>query len=49
MEVNKMEYVYTAMLLHKAGQKVDEANVKKVLESESKLQKHSNQKTLHDS
>lgn len=26
-----MEYVYTAMLLHKAGQKVDEANVKKVL------------------
>jgi len=32
MEV-KMEYVYTAMLLHKAGQKVDEANVKKVLEA----------------
>ena len=29
----KMEYVYTAMLLHKAGQKVDEANVKKVLEA----------------
>lgn len=28
-----MEYIYTAMLLHKAGQKVDEANVKKVLES----------------
>ena len=28
-----MEYVYAAMLLHKAGQKVDEANVKKVLES----------------
>ena len=28
-----MEYVYTAMLLHKAGQKVDEANVKKVLEA----------------
>ena len=26
-----MEYVYAAMLLHKAGQKVDEANVKKVL------------------
>ena len=26
-----MEYVYTAMLLHKAGQKVDEGNVKKVL------------------
>ena len=34
MEV-KMEYVYTAMLLHKAGQKVDEANVKKVLEAAS--------------
>ena len=32
-EVNKMEYVYTAMLLHKAGHKVDEASVKKVLES----------------
>ncbi|MBI1936017.1 50S ribosomal protein P1 [Candidatus Woesearchaeota archaeon] len=28
-----MEYIYTAMLLHKAGQKVDEANVKKVLEA----------------
>jgi large subunit ribosomal protein L12 len=28
-----MEYVYTAMLLHKAGKKVDEGNVKKVLES----------------
>ena len=28
-----MEYVYAAMLLHKAGQKVDENNVKKVLES----------------
>ena len=28
-----MEYIYAAMLLHKAGQKVDEANVKKVLES----------------
>lgn len=28
-----MEYVYTAMLLHKAGQKVDEANVGKVLEA----------------
>ncbi len=33
MEENKMEYVYAAMLLHKAGQKVDEANVKKVLEA----------------
>src|SRR3989344_475820 len=33
MEVNKMEYVYSAMLLHKAGQKVCEANVKKVLEA----------------
>ena len=28
-----MEYIYAAMLLHKAGQKVDEANVKKVLEA----------------
>ena len=30
-----MEYVYTAMLLHKAGQKVDEGNVKKVLDAAS--------------
>ena len=28
-----MEYVYAAMLLHKAGQKVDEHNVKHVLEA----------------
>ncbi len=28
-----MEYVYTAMLLHKAGQKVEESKVKKVLEA----------------
>ena len=28
-----MEYIYAAMLLHRAGQKVDEANVKKVLEA----------------
>ena len=28
-----MEYVYTAMLLHKAGQKVEESRVKKVLEA----------------
>jgi large subunit ribosomal protein L12 len=26
-----MEYVYSAMLLHSAGQKIDEASVKKVL------------------
>ena len=26
-----MEYIYAAMLLHKAGQKIDEAAVKKVL------------------
>ena len=26
-----MEYIYAAMLLHKAGQKVEEATVKKVL------------------
>lgn len=29
----KMEYVYAAMLLHKAGQKVEEASVRKVLEA----------------
>jgi large subunit ribosomal protein L12 len=28
-----MEYVYAAMLLHKASKKVDEASIKKVLES----------------
>lgn len=28
-----MEYVYSAMLLHKAGQKINEANIRKVLES----------------
>ena len=28
-----MEYVYAAMLLQKAGQKIDEASVKKVLEA----------------
>lgn len=28
-----MEYVYAAMLLHKAGQKIDESSVKKVLTS----------------
>ena len=28
-----MEYVYAAMLLHKAGHKVDEAGIKKVLEA----------------
>ena len=30
-----MEYVYAAMLLHKAGQKIEEASVKKVLEAAS--------------
>ncbi len=30
-----MEYVYAAMLLHKAGHKVDEASLKKVLEAAS--------------
>ena len=30
---DKMEYVYGAMLLHKAGKEVNEANVKKVLEA----------------
>ena len=33
MEVNKMEYIYAAMLLHSAKQNVNEANVKKVLEA----------------
>jgi large subunit ribosomal protein L12 len=28
-----MEYVYAAMLLHKAGKKVEESSVKKVLEA----------------
>ena len=28
-----MEYVYAAMLLHKAGQKIDESSLKKVLTS----------------
>ena len=28
-----MEYVYAAMLLHKAGQKIDESTVRKVLEA----------------
>ena len=28
-----MEYVYAAMLLHKAGQKIDEASIKRVLEA----------------
>ena len=28
-----MEYVYAAMLLHKAGKKIDEAHLKKVLEA----------------
>ena len=28
-----MEYVYSALLLHKAGKQINEANVKKVLEA----------------
>lgn len=28
-----MEYIYSAMLLHKAGKKIDEHSVKKVLEA----------------
>ncbi len=28
-----MEYIYAALLIHKAGQKVEEATVKKVLEA----------------
>lgn len=33
MEERKMEYVYSALLLHKAGKKVEEGSVKKVLEA----------------
>ena len=33
MEVSTMEYVYAALLVHKAGKKVDEHAVKKVLEA----------------
>ena len=33
MEVNKMELIYAAMLLHKAGKDVNEANIKKVIEA----------------
>jgi len=33
LEEEKMEYIYSAMLLHSAGQKITEANVKKVLEA----------------
>ncbi len=33
MEVKKMEYVYAAMLLHKAGKDINEDNVKKVVEA----------------
>lgn len=29
----KMEYIYAAMLLHKANKEINEANVKKVLEA----------------
>ena len=28
-----MEYIYSAMLLHKSGKEINEANIKKVLES----------------
>ncbi len=28
-----MEYIYAAMLLHKAGKKIDESSIKKVLEA----------------
>ncbi len=30
-----MEYIYAAMLLHKAGQKIDDGSVKKVLQAAS--------------
>ena len=33
MEEKKMEYVYAAMLLHKAGKEINDASIKKVLEA----------------
>ena len=33
MEGNKMIYLYGALLLHKAGKEINEANLKKVVES----------------
>jgi len=35
-EINKMEYVYGALLLHKVGQAVNEANLKKVISATGK-------------
>ena len=32
-EVNRMEYVYAALLLHSAGQEINDENMKKVLEA----------------
>jgi large subunit ribosomal protein L12 len=32
-EVKKMEYIYAGLLLHKAGQEINEANVKKVIDA----------------
>ena len=33
MEDNKMEYIYAAMLLHKAGKEINEESVKKIIEA----------------
>lgn len=33
MEGYKMEYIYAAMLLHKAGHKIEEGAIKKILEA----------------
>ena len=41
-----MEYVYAAMLLHKAGQKIDEAGINKVLEAAGVKAEPANAKAL---
>ncbi|MFH1399196.1 MAG: 50S ribosomal protein P1 [Candidatus Woesearchaeota archaeon] len=41
-----MEYVYAAMLLHKAGQPIEEVNLKKVLEAAGVKAEDSKIKTL---
>jgi large subunit ribosomal protein L12 len=33
MEAKKMEYVYAALVLHKAGKEITESSIKKVLEA----------------
>jgi large subunit ribosomal protein L12 len=43
---NKMEYVYAALLLHKAGKEVNEEGLKKVLEAAGIAVDESKMKTL---